>query len=52
MYSGMAWSRGVRWPFKLFLDISFRDAVALQKVAHGIRTIHFEAKLASSGVFV
>ena len=31
-----------------FFDISFRDAEASQKVARGIRTIHFEAKLAPS----
>jgi hypothetical protein len=47
----MAWGRVEYDGRSNFLDISFRDAVALQKVAHGIRTIHFEAKLASSGVF-
>src|SRR5215467_9588192 len=31
-----------------FLDISFGDAVASQKVTRGVRTIHFEAKLAPS----
>ena len=35
-----------------FLDVSFRNAVASQKVARGIRTIHFEAKLAFSGTSV
>jgi hypothetical protein len=30
-----------------FFDVPFSDAVASQKVARRIRTIHFEAKLAS-----
>jgi hypothetical protein len=44
MYSGLAWGRAESDGRSYFLDISFRDAVALQKVACGIRTIHFEAK--------
>jgi hypothetical protein len=47
----MAWGRVESDGRSNFLDISFRDAAALQKIARGIRTIHFEAKLAPSVAF-